>query len=344
MVFVKLQMRDLLFSPWKAPSLDAQEQTLENQKEIQKKVLAQLGSRLESVELLLSNEKLEETKILFRFLAFDLVNFQLLRTNQKEIPYSGDLSGFTIPETDRKLKPFRFLETLDRLSHFTEKEMDEILSLAVDTYDYLLYESTKDFKARFQTTLDQFRFIRLLRLLILSAVLFFSIFGYAYNQYKYPVMRDQSIKLYTFIGRDKPETSESLSVSKPVLKKDIGNWVEYEWTLPESMSKFGGLRIDPLEQRGIRFVLDQISILDSKGKEIYSKKIVMSSSLLPEDYQDFLQIIDIKTAGKQSPGEMVEMITTGSNPQIQLVFPTLNDAKTIKLKMKYIEAHKVKKK
>lgn len=110
------------------------------------------------------------------------------------------------------------------------------------------------------------------------------------------------------------------------------------------MSTFGGLRIDPLEQRGIRFVLDQISIFDTKGKEIYTKKIMVSPSLLPEDYQDFLKIIDIKTAGKQTPGELVEMITTGSNPQIHLVFPTLKDAKTIKLKMKFIEAHKVKKK
>ena len=344
MVFVKLSIRDLLFSPWKAPILGPLEQTLEKQKESQKEVLAKLESRLESVEFLLTNEKLEDAKLLFQVLAFDLVNFQLQRTNQKEIPTGGNLNSFVFPETDRKLKPFGFIKSLDQVNHFNEKEMDEVLSSAVDTYEYLLYESKKEFKTRYQTVLDQFRFIKQIRFFLLSVVLSFSIFGLIYYQYKYPQIKDQSIKLYSFIGKDKPETSESLMVSQPVLKKDVGNWVDYEWTLPDSMSAFGGLRIDPLEQRGIRFSLDQVSILDSKGKELYRKKFVVSESLLPEDYQDFLQISDIQTAGKQTPGELVEMITTGRDPQIHLVFPILSDAKTIKLKMKYIEAHKVKKK
>ncbi|TGM81467.1 hypothetical protein EHR01_01290 [Leptospira mtsangambouensis] len=344
MVFVKLSIRDLLFSPWKAPVLGPQEQTLEKQKESQKEVLAKLESRLESVELLLTNEKLEDAKLLFQVLAFDLINFQLQRTNQTQIPTGGNLSSFVFPETDRKLKPFGFIKSLDQVHRFNEKEMDEVLSSAVDTYEYLLYESKKEFKTRYQTVLDQFRFIKQIRFFLLSVVLSFSIFVLVYYQYKYPQMKDQSIKLYSFISKDKPETSESLMVSQPVLKKDVGNWVDYEWTLPDSMSTFGGLRIDPLEQRGIRFSFDQVSILDSKGKELYHKKFVVSDSLLPQDYQDFLQISDIKTAGKQTPGELVEMITTGRDPQIHLVFPILSDAKTIKLKMKYIEAHKVKKK
>ncbi|MCW7489535.1 hypothetical protein [Leptospira meyeri] len=344
MVFVKLRIRDLLFSPWKAPLLGPQEQTFEKQKESQKEVLTKLESRLESVELLLSNEKLEDAKLLFRVLAFDLVNFQLQRANQKEITFGTDLNSFVIPETDRKVKPFGFIKSLDQVNLFNEKEMDEVLSSAVDTYEYLLYESKKEFKTQYQTALDQFRFIKQIRFFLLSVVLSFSIFGIIYYQYKYPQIKDQSIKLYSFIGKDRPETSESMMVSRPVFKKDVGNWVDYEWTLPDLMSTFGGLRIDPLEQRGIRFSLDQISILDAKGKELYHKKFVVSASLLPEDYQDFLKISDIKTVGKQTPGELVEMVTTGRDPQIHLVFPILTNAKTVRLKMKYIEAHKVKKK
>ncbi|PJZ85514.1 hypothetical protein [Leptospira harrisiae] len=344
MVFVKLSIRDLLFSPWKAPVLEHEELKFEEEKKSQKIKLTQIESRLESVELLLSNEKLEDAKLLFRVLAFDLVSFQLRRTNQKEIPLDGNLNGFVIPESDRKLKPFGFIKSLDQVPNFSDKEMDEILSSAVDTFEYLLYESKKEFKTRYLTNLDQFRFIKQIRFLLLSAFFSFSILGFIYYQFKFPQMKDQSIKLYSFISKEKPETSESLMVSQPVLKKDIGSWVAYEWTLPESMSAFGGLRIDPLEQRGIRFTLDQITILDSKGKELYQKKFVVSSSMLPEDYQDYLQILDIKTAGKQTPGELVEMVTTGKDPQIHLVFPILTDAKTIKLKMKYIEAHKVKKK
>ncbi|MBM9548516.1 hypothetical protein JWG40_15925 [Leptospira sp. 201903074] len=344
MVFVKLRIRDLLFSSWKTPVLEPGELEFEKQKESQKRVLAQIQSRLESIELLLSNEKLEDAKLLFRSVTFDLVNFQLQRTNKKEIFTEEDLKGFLIPESDRKQKPFQFLNSWDRISPLDAKKMDQILSEAIDTYEFLLYESKKEFKTRYLTLMDQFQLIRQIRFFFLSAIFLLSATGYIYNQYKFPVMRDQSIKLYSFLSKEKPETSDSMMVSKPVFKKDIGNWVEYEWELPESMSTFGGLRIDPLEQRGIRFVLDQISILDSKGKEIYSKKMVVSANLLPEDYQDFFKILDVKTAGKQSPGELVEMITTGSDPQIQLVFPLLMDAKTIKLKMKYIEAHKVKKK
>lgn len=341
---MKLRIRDLLFLPWMAPVLTPPDLEFEKQKESRKKALFQIDSRLESIEILLTNDKWEDAKLLFRQLAYDLVNFQLLRTGQKEIPVGGNLLGFSIPESDKKLKPFRFLESLERLSEFSGKELDENLSFAIDTYEFLLEESKKEFNSRLATPLDSFRLVKRVRIVIIGIVFSFSIIGYIYYQYKFPVMKDQSIKLYTFESKEKPETSESRTFSLPVLKKDIGNWVDYEFPLNESMSSFGGLRIDPLEQRGIRFVLDQISVLDSKGKEIYSKKIVVSHNLLPEDYQDFLKIADIKTAGKQLPGEMVEMITTGSDPQIQLVFPALKDAKSIKLKMKYIEAHKVKKK
>ncbi|WP_332461310.1 hypothetical protein [Leptospira chreensis] len=341
---MKLRIRDLLFLPWMAPVLTPPELEFEKQKDSRKKALFQIDSRLESVELLLTNEKWEDAKLLFRQLAYDLVNFQLLRTGQKEIPVGGNLAGFSIPESEKKSKPFRFLESWERLSELNGKELDEILTFAIDTYEFLLKESKKEFNSRLTTPLDTFRWFRKVRIGIIGIVFSFSIIGYIYYQYKFPVLKDQTIKLYTFKSKEKPETSESRVIALPVLKKDIGNWVDYEFPLNESMSFFGGLRIDPLEQRGIRFVLDQISVFDSKGKEIYSKKIVVSPNLLPEDYQDFLKIVDIKTAGKQSPGETVEMITTGSDPQIQLVFPTIKDAKSIKLKMKYIEAYKVKKK
>lgn len=344
MVFVKFSIQNLLFSFWKAPVLTSEEQLLEKQKEVLKKSLASIESRLETLEILISNDKLEDTKLLFRYLAYDLVNCQLQRTNQKEISFEGNLQGFVVPETNQKRKPFRFLESLGKVSEWNEKDMESGLSAAIDTFEFLSSELTKEFKSRYFTPLDQFLLIRNVRIGLVSAIVASIFFGFSYYQYKYPVFKDQSIKLYTFTSRENPNTNESLMVAKPVLKKDIGNWVTYEWELPKSMAEFGGLRIDPLEQRGIRFSLDQITVLDSKGKEIYNKKIIVSSSLLPEDYQDFLKITDIKTAGKQIPGELVEMITTGSDPQIHFVFPTVKDAKTIKLKMKFIEAHKVKKK
>ncbi|TGK46080.1 hypothetical protein EHQ16_00230 [Leptospira kanakyensis] len=344
MVFVNLSIRDLFFSDWKTPVLSTSELELEKTKESQKKGLSLLESRLESIELLMASDKWEDAKLLFRYITYDLVNFERVRSNQKEIPFGENLSHFSIPESEKKFKPFRFLESFGKLAELSGKELDEYFSSALDTYEFLLEDSKKDFKTRYATPLDRFQRIKQIRIIFLSVIFSLSLFGFLYYQYKYPVLKDQSIKIFTFVNKDKPETSEARMVSLPVLKKDMGNWVEFQFELTEAMSNFGGLRIDPLEQRGIHFVLDQIRIFDSKGKEIYFKKIVVSPNLLPEDYQDFLKIIDIKTAGKQTPGEIVEMITTGSDPQIQLVFPTLNDAKKIQFKMKYIEAHKVKKK
>ncbi|WP_322113488.1 hypothetical protein [Leptospira soteropolitanensis] len=341
---MKLSIQNLLFSFWKAPVLTPEELELEEQKEAQKRSLSSIESRLESLEILLSNDKLDDTKLLFRYLAYDLVNYHLRMTSQKEIPFEGNLEGFLIPETKQKLKPFQFLESFGKLSEGSGKELENVLSSAIDTFEFLSTESKKEFNTRYLTSLDQFRLLRRVRIGLVSVILASILFSISYYHYKYPVLKDQSIKVYSFISREKPDTRESLMVTKPVLKKDSGSWVEYEWELPNSMSEFGGLRIDPLEQRGIRFALDQISILDAKGNEVYKKKIVVSPNLLPEDYQDFLKIIDIKTAGKQTPGELVEMITTGSDPQIHFVFPKVKDAKTIKLKMKFIEAHKVKKK
>ncbi|TGM06104.1 hypothetical protein EHQ79_01955 [Leptospira jelokensis] len=342
MVVVNMSFKEILFSTWKSPKVSAEESQFEEIKKEKKQKLNQMESRLESLEILISNDKLEDANILMKYLIYDLVNFYQSLSGNKTIPFEGDLSLFSIPES--KTKAFQFLSQVSKEGTTDESKLNDLFESCLITYDFLLGESKKQFRTKWFTTLDQFKAIRKIRIILITSILSFSVFGVLYYQYKFPVMKDQNIKLYSFADREHPQTSESQMVSMPVSKQKIGEWNEYVFALPDSMAKFGGLRIDPLEQRGIHFVLDEFQVLDGKGKPLYSKKIVVSQNLLPEDYQDFLKISDIKTAGKQQPGELVEMVTTGRDPQILLVFPPVDGAKTIKIKMKYIEAHKLKKK
>lgn len=337
-----MTFKEILLSKWKSPNLSPEETQFEAEKKEKKQKLNQMESRLETLEILISNDKLEDANILMKYLVYDLVNYYQSLKGNKQIPWDGDLSTFVIPES--KTKAFQFLSTYTKEEITDESKFNDLFEFCLSTYDFLVKESQTEFKSKWFTSLDHFKSIRKIRIIFITSVLSLTLFGIFYYQYKFPVMKDQSIKLYSFTDKDHPQTSESAMVSLPVSKQKIGEWNEYEFTLPETMAKFGGIRIDPLEQRGIHFVLDEFQILDGKGKTLYSKKIVVSQNLLPEDYQDFLKITDIKTAGKQQPGELVEMVTTGRDPQILLVFPQVEGAKTIKLKMKYIEAHKLKKK
>ncbi|MGV3667861.1 MAG: hypothetical protein ACO1NV_17170 [Leptospira bouyouniensis] len=339
---MKISLKEIILSNWKSPVLSEEENQFESLKKVKKQKLSQIESRLESLEILISNDKLEDANILMQYLVYDLVNFYQNLTGNREIPKDGDLSLFQIPES--KSKAFEFLKNYQYTNMLEESKLNDAFDGCLLTYDFLIKESEKIFRSKFFTSLDQFKTIRKIRIVLLSSIFILALTSVMYYQYKYPVMKDQSIKLYPFLDKDHPQTSESVMVSLPVSKTGVGVWNEYTFTLPDSMAKFGGLRIDPLEQRGIRFALDDIQILDKNGKVLYSKKITVSQNLLPEDYQDFLKIDDIKTASKQIPGELVEMISIGRDPKILLVFPTLETAKTIKLKMKYIEAHKVKKK
>ncbi|TGM28720.1 hypothetical protein EHQ96_00680 [Leptospira levettii] len=342
MVVVKMSVKELFLSYWKSPVLSSEEETIEVLKKEKKQKLGQIESRLESLEILIANDKLADANILLKYVVYDLVNFYQNLNGKKEIPKDSDLSSFQLPET--KSKAFQFLKNFNHQVEVSETKINEIFDGCLFTYHYLINESKSLFRSKMETNLDRFKQIRKIRIIVVSSILLLSLISVLYYQYKFPVLKDQSIKMYTFLDKEHPQTSESLMVSLPVSKTGVGVWNEYVFTLPETMSQFGGLRIDPLEQRGIRFVLDDLQILDANGKVLYSKKITVSQSLLPEDYQDFLEISDIKTAGKQLPGELVEMISTGRDPKILLVFPKLENAKTIKVKMKYIEAHKVKKK
>ncbi|MCW7472933.1 hypothetical protein [Leptospira levettii] len=337
-----MSVKEILNSNWKSPELNAEETQFEVRKKDLKQKLEQIESRLESVDILVSNDKPEDANILINLLVYDLVNCYQMLHDGKQFLYDGDLSSFTTPET--KTKAFGFLKSFSKQEKKDEAKLNEVLDGCIITFDFLTKESKKLFRTKWFTRLDQFNHIRKIRIILTTSILSLLIFGIFYYQYKFPTFKDQTIKMYTFVDKDHPQTSDLTMVSLPVSKSGLGEWNEYVFTLPEPMSKFGGLRMDPLEQRGIRFVLDDLQILDAKGKVLYSKKITVSESLIPQDVLDYLKISDIKTAGKQQPGELLEMITTGRDPQIHLVFPTVEGAKMIKVKMKYIEAHKVKKK
>ncbi|ABZ93638.1 Hypothetical protein LBF_1114 [Leptospira biflexa serovar Patoc strain 'Patoc 1 (Ames)'] len=344
MVVVSLGIMKSIDSLWKSPNLTKEEEEKEKTKSDLKESLKRLESRLESAEILITNSQLEDAKIILYHLSYDFINFQKKRNKETPIVLGADVSGFVIPESPIKIQPFQFLTQLPSLSTLDEDETDTYLEECFNTYDFLSHAVGKEIKSIYKTQLDDYRKLRRIQIFGFIVILVTTISSYLYYQYKYPEFKDQNIELYSFLDKEHSQTTEDSKLSIPLKKEEIGKWVELSFPIPEAMNQFGGLRIDPLQQRGIRFVLDDLQILDATGKILYSKKFIVGKSLLPEDYQDFLAIVDVKTAGKQEPGEIVEMITTGRNPQIHLVFPMIYNAKTIKLKMKYIEAHKVKKK
>ncbi|XDD47568.1 hypothetical protein AB3N60_05650 [Leptospira sp. WS39.C2] len=339
-----MTLKEIFVSNWKLPTLSQEETEKEKIKSDLIKGFKQLSARMESIEILISNTQLEDAKILLFHLSYDLINFYQKCIKGKTFGLGDDTSSFSIPDSPIKIKPFQYLNELNKLSSLDEQELDKYFEECLHTLDFITFYFKKQIIGNYKTTLDQFKFIRQIRVSVIGLVVLFSISSVLYYQFKFPKLKQQNVELYPFLDKEHPQTVESMKLTLPLVQENLGDWVEYQFSIPETMEQFGGIRIDPLEQRGIRFAIEGFQILDDKKSVVYSRKLILDQSLLPENYQDFLAIIDIKTAGKQQPGEIVEMITTGNNPQIHLVFPMVKNAKTIKLKMKYIEAHKVKKK
>ncbi|MDF3821653.1 hypothetical protein P3G55_17240 [Leptospira sp. 96542] len=340
---MKINAKDLLFYSWRAPQLAEEEISKENQKKTNQQMIFLLNSRLETIELVLANDKLDDVKILFQHLLYDLANVTLTLMGKDKIAFGGSISHLPNLLHGKEKDAFETIISNLQNPNLSTKDCEHTLDLSIQLYDYFVKTNKKQNKTVLYTELFKYKTIRKWRIGIFIGLVVFCFSAYISFQYKYPTFKSQNFTIHTIDGKENPNITASRSLFFPILSNQKGDWIEMEFSLPDTMSEFGGLRIDPLRQRGIRFSIRSFRIEDAKGRVLYKKDFVIGENSLPVGYEEFLSFSDVKTVGNLKPGETLEMISTGVNPQFTLIFPKIKDAKKISLQAKYIEAHKFKK-
>lgn len=136
-----------------------------------------------------------------------------------------------------------------------------------------------------------------------------------------------------------PNPVDEAFETAPIDLTKKGEWVVYKF--PTSANQeLNGIRIDPIQQKKMRYSIESLRILNAKGTVLFERDFLLDETLLPKDRDKFGPISDMKTGGKAKAGSPIEMESTGNDPYFIVYFPNVKGASSVELKMRHLEAHK----
>lgn len=336
-----MQIKEYFTVQFKKPILADDEKTREEKKKTLEAKLEKAYSRLESIEILNSNSKSDDMFILSSYLVVDLYNL------------SADYHGVETVETAEGLAdkvdnlPDDALRTLYKdqgklLSvHTLGKPTEEDAEVLEEQAGKLLMGLEKHFKklrkTELHTPLDDFKKRWKIQAGVVIGFLVLTVGGVIQNQLKYPVMKDDTAQLY-FMSKETPNPTDANSVKIPVEASQAPQWQEYNFSLPEA-KELVGVRVDPINQRKVRFNISHVKYLDSTGKVLFERDFQLGDNLIPKDIEQIGMLNDIK-AGKAAPGAFAEMVSIGSDPFFHLELPPTKNVASVQVRMRMIEEYK----
>lgn len=341
-----MKLKSLLLGYWTKPNLNSDEIVKEKKKENLSLLFDRCESRLESLEILTSNDKIEDAKLILKALVFDLVNLHQTIFDKPEYKETPDLESFvkTIEIPKKREKDFLVFSELSSVSEWTGETFEKNLEKIYTVFSYFqnIYSQRK--KEILFTEYDAFKRAYFLKATTVISVLVLLVGSYLSYSYKYPVLKAQNFKIYFLESKENQNRSEENSVQIQLPIESKGEWVNFEWELPAQMTEFGALRFEPLTQRGIRFSITDFQVLDTKGKVLLERKFDLGPDYLPKGYSDFISFEDVKTVSNLKPGDILEMDSTGSRPQFTLSNHKVLLPKKVKLRARFLETYIAKKK
>ncbi|MCZ8344476.1 MAG: hypothetical protein O9301_15690 [Leptospira sp.] len=339
-----MNIASLFVGFWKKPTLSADESKKEDLKKSTKAQLDLCESRLETLDILLTNDKIEDAKIILPLFFLDLVN--LSRTIQGNEPLNNlpnpneFLSSLQLSE--RQKRAFSVFTELEEILKGNAEKLEESLEKLYFVLSHFEKQFFKVKKEVLFTEYDRYKKTFALRFTALASIITIAFISYFTYAYKYPKFKNQSLKIYFLENKANQRMFDEKSISTELLLDKKGAWVEISLEVPTLVESFGALRIEPLRQRGIRFAIKDFQVFDAKGKILLERKFDIGENLLPNGYEDFLSFQDVKTVANLKPGDILEMDTTGSRPQFTLSNTNVLSPKSLKFKIRYLETYLAK--
>lgn len=329
---------------FKKPNLSEEETEKERKKTNLEETFEKIYSRLESVEVLNSNGKLEDGFVICGLLALDTVNISLRFFGKPETRLGADwkseISRLGNESLTKIYEPYSDVLALSSATFLSLKE-DDLENLESKLFD-LISELNRHFKqikkSELYTALTGFKNRIFVQASIVSLILTVLLGSYAYGKITRPDMKQTDIQVY-FLSSEFPNPVDEATAKIPVDLTKKGEWVVYKFTTPVKQ-ELKGIRIDPIQQSRMRYSVDTLKVLDVKGKVLFERDFRLDENFLPKDKDKFGPINDMKTSGKAKTGSPIEMQSTGNDPYFIIYFPAVTDASSVELKMRHLEAYK----
>ncbi|TGN20568.1 hypothetical protein [Leptospira idonii] len=338
-----MALQEYLKIQWKKPSLSSEETEKEDRKKQIEVLLENAYSRLESLEILNSNGKWEDSSILSRYLGLDLINLLLQYSHKPKLNFGDDWkAALSSSNLETKFSGSENLsEVLDLLREnktYSEKESEKIENGLGDFLAYLEKHFRILRRSELFTPIELFKKRIFIQGMFLVSLVLIAVGSVIYNKVRYPEMSQTDVQVF-YLETENTPPSDPASTKLPLLLAKKGEWNIYEFVLPKKQA-LSGVRIDPLEQKRMKFSVDSLKVFDADGKILYERGFLIGPDLLPEGKGNFGQINDVKVTNKALPGNLIEMETTGNDPYFTVFFPQVKDAAKVELKMRHLEAHK----
>ncbi|PJE04563.1 MAG: hypothetical protein CK427_01945 [Leptospira sp.] len=331
-----MKVKDYFKIDWKRPELSKEEAKKESHKNVLSEKLEAIYSRMETVEIINSNGKSADSFVLSELLLLDLFNVIAEYKNFHPAKDSKEIASkiSSLPDSlsklfsdQKELLGIKELAINEENAELCEEQLAEIL---VGLEKYLkqirrseLHTSLDDVKKRWRVQVGTL--LGIFSLVVGSII---------YQKVKYPDFEDGKAQLF-LLSDESPVGIEANALTLPVQKSKKGEWVEYNFGISTPIA-FSSIRIDPVDQRRMKFSISELTIFDEKDKVLYKRDFVLNENFLIKDYASIGEMNDLK-AGKAKPGGFVEMVSTGSNPYFVLKTSPITNAKKIILKTRITE-------
>jgi hypothetical protein len=338
-----MAISDLFKIRFKKPTLTSDEQSKEQKKEILASLIEAAYSRLESLEILNSNGKVEDSAVISRLLAEDLINLSLVFFGKQKTVIGKDWKAeIANLKVDKLTVVYEKYDTVYSLSSIAPEKDEEILEDLESKLSGLLSDLEKYFRtiksSELKTALSEQMFQWKVQAGVVSLLVVMILGSIVYRRVRYPDLAQTEVKVF-FMTKEDPGPKEENAVSSKIVLEKKGEWVEYDFTLSKAMDVIE-IRIDPIEQARVRLAIESLKFFDKAGKEIYTHDFIWGDDLLPKDKLSYGAISELKMSGKSVPGMAIEMESIGSDPFFHIKFPVIKNAVKARMKIRHIEAYK----
>ncbi|MCC6275462.1 MAG: hypothetical protein IT569_06375 [Leptospiraceae bacterium] len=332
-----MQFKDYLKLQFKKPSLESSEEILESRKKAFQKSLQECYSRLESIELLYSNSKFQDSKILIQVLHNEITSVILHLYEKNKAQYGAQEAYALIKEPSISaicLKEHELINELLKTDNFGAEEVEGSLSAFQKIFDNFEKYFRKEKSSSFHTSLDDYKKRLLVQIAFATILLALTIFPAINNRVKYPpIKNDTALLSYTTTETENftPQNSISLELNKE-------GWQDYKFKINPAKNLFK-LRLDPISQSKIKIQLKEIRLLDNSGKVLKERDFLIGSDLRLKDMKEIENIQQMKP-GKVVFGKYIEMISDGDDPQISFNFGPLQSVAEIQVTYRVAQGNK----
>jgi len=334
-----MKVKDLFTIQFKKPDLVGDEEDKEKRKQDLDSGFEKAYSRLESIEILNSNSKKEDVSILLNAFLVDIYNVvaryldsSLLRSSS-EVPEA--VTKLSNPELQSIFQDRNRLLMIHEITKPTEEEMEYLEEEASKLLMNLEKYFKKIRKTQLYTSLDDYRKRWMIQGSVLVSVLILSIGSVVYNKIRYPAMHNGKAQVF-FLTKESPNPIEEFSYSLPVSVADKGIWKDYRFEILGDPKDLIGVRIDPIDQKKIRFGISHVRYLDSNGKVLAERDFQLTESLLPKNIEQIGILNDLKP-GRAIAGAYAEMVSTGNDPFFFLNLPVSRKVRYVEVRMRFTE-------